>query len=142
MVLIRTIRLFEWIHYLRNYTDLNMQLKKSKSVLPKHKKNLLLTADFCWVESNVAASKICGRQPLKALKCMVCSGRPYHFKCFKGCLPQILLGPFLNTLPQIYMPLKISWNWMIILWPSMSDNFLFKFSRSKNKWRKIRQLEI
>ena len=22
----------------------------------------------------------------------------YHFKFFKGCLPQILLGPFLNTL--------------------------------------------
>ena len=31
-------------------------------------------------------SKICGRQPLKKLK---------------GCLPQILLGPFLNTLSQI-----------------------------------------
>ena len=25
-------------------------------------------------------------------------GRPYHFKIFKGCLPQILLGPFLNTM--------------------------------------------
>ena len=23
---------------------------------------------------------------------------PYHFKLFKGCLPQVLLGPFLNTL--------------------------------------------
>ena len=28
----------------------------------------------------------------------VCGSRPYHFKFFKGCLPQILLGPFLNTL--------------------------------------------
>ena len=27
--------------------------------------------------------------------------RPYTFKVFKGCLPQILLGPFLNTLSQI-----------------------------------------
>ena len=27
--------------------------------------------------------------------------RPYHFKFFKGCLSQILLGPFLNTLIQI-----------------------------------------
>ena len=35
-------------------------------------------------------SKICGRQPLKN-----------PFKFFKGCLPQILLGPFLNTLSQI-----------------------------------------
>ena len=35
-------------------------------------------------------SKICGRQPLKKLKGF-----------FKGCLPQILLGPFLNTLSQL-----------------------------------------
>ena len=27
--------------------------------------------------------------------------RPYHFKFFKGCLPQILLGPFLNTLTKL-----------------------------------------
>ena len=26
------------------------------------------------------------------------SSRPYEFKFFNGCLPQILLGPFLNTL--------------------------------------------
>ena len=29
---------------------------------------------------------------------MVCLSRPYPFKSFKGCLPQILLGPLLNTL--------------------------------------------
>ena len=28
-------------------------------------------------------------------------GRPYPFKFFKGCLPQILLGPFLNNLTQL-----------------------------------------
>ena len=27
--------------------------------------------------------------------------RPYHFKFFKGSLPQILLGPFLKTLVHI-----------------------------------------
>ena len=32
---------------------------------------------------------------------MVCLGRPYHFNFFKGCLLQILLGPFLNTLNHI-----------------------------------------
>ena len=32
---------------------------------------------------------------------MVCLNRPYPFKFFKGCLPQILLGPFLNTLSQM-----------------------------------------
>ena len=31
---------------------------------------------------------------------MVCLrlGRPYPLKLFKGCVPQILLAPFLNTL--------------------------------------------
>ena len=44
-------------------------------------------------------SKICGRQP--AL------GKPYPFKFLKGCcLPQILLGPFLNTLSQLTLTLK------------------------------------
>ena len=36
---------------------------------------------------------------------MVCLSRPwsrpYHFKFFKSCLPQILLGPSLNTMSQI-----------------------------------------
>ena len=26
---------------------------------------------------------------------------PYHFKFFKGCLPQILLGQFLSNLPHM-----------------------------------------
>ena len=30
-----------------------------------------------------------------------CLSRPYPFKSFKGCLPQILLGPFLNTLSHM-----------------------------------------
>ena len=29
----------------------------------------------------------------------------YHFKFFKGYLPQILLGPFLNTLTHFIPPL-------------------------------------
>ena len=33
----------------------------------------------------------------------VCLSRPYPFKFFKGCLPQILLGPLLNTLSHISM---------------------------------------
>ena len=34
--------------------------------------------------------------------------RPYPLKIFKGCLPQILHGPFLNTLSHIMMPKTIS----------------------------------
>ena len=51
-------------------------------------------------------SKTCGRQPLKNLKryglLQIYWSRPYHFKFFKGCLPQILLSPFLNTLSHIF----------------------------------------
>ena len=35
------------------------------------------------------------KTPLKTLK-------GYERKYFKGCLPQILPGPFLNTLPHLY----------------------------------------
>ena len=30
-------------------------------------------------------------------------GRPYNFKFFQGCLPQILRGLYLNTLTQILL---------------------------------------
>ena len=46
------------------------------------------------------------------LNCRSCGGKyvgmglvtyqvPYHFKIFKGCLSQILLGPFMNALPHV-----------------------------------------
>ena len=52
----------------------------------------LLLSYFIWdkVFKN-GPSEICGRQPLSNLKWL-----------FKGCLPQILLGPFLNTLPHFF----------------------------------------
>ena len=34
---------------------------------------------------------------------MVCLNRTYHFKFFKGCLPQILLGIFLNTFSHLFL---------------------------------------
>ena len=34
---------------------------------------------------------------------VIWSNRPYHFKYFKGCLPEILLGPLLNTFSQIFL---------------------------------------
>ena len=45
---------------------------------------------------------------------------PYHFKFFKGCLPQNLLGPFLNTLTQIIPSYKKQLiyliNWLVSIW--------------------------
>ena len=46
-------------------------------------------------------SKICGRQLLKNLKGYGLLSRPYPFIFFEGCLPQVSLGPFLNTLSNI-----------------------------------------
>ena len=34
---------------------------------------------------------------------MVCLSRPNTFKFFKGCLPQILLSPLLNTLSDLLL---------------------------------------
>ena len=47
--------------------------------------------------------KICGWQPLKIFKEYGLLSRPYSFKAFKGCLPQILLGPFLNTFSHMFL---------------------------------------
>ena len=33
----------------------------------------------------------------------MCLSRPYYVKFFKGCLPQVLLGSFLNTLSHIFV---------------------------------------
>ena len=46
--------------------------------------------------------KICGRAPLKNLK------RYGLLKFFKGCLPQILIGSFMNTLSQMYLRLYLA----------------------------------
>ena len=40
---------------------------------------------------------------LKIWSDMVCLSRPYHFRSSYRCLPQILLGPFLNTLPHMIL---------------------------------------
>ena len=41
----------------------------------------------------------------------ICERQPYHFKYFKRCLPQILLGSFLNILTRTQGWEVKSWNW-------------------------------
>ena len=43
-------------------------------------------------------SKICGREPLKILKGYSLLKQTIFLQIFKGCHPQFLLGPLLNTL--------------------------------------------
>ena len=51
-------------------------------------------------------SRICGRQSFKNLEGYGLPKADYFnfsFKFFKGCLPQTLSGPFLNTLSHIFL---------------------------------------
>ena len=61
---------------------------------------------------------------------MVCLSRPYHFKFLKGCLPQISLGPFLNTLCNMILR-KIAYSY----WKAFKKDFLAltNFSRKMRK---------
>ena len=46
-------------------------------------------------------TKTCGRQPLKNLIGYGVFKQTISLQIFKGCLPQKLLGPFLNTLSHL-----------------------------------------
>ena len=48
-------------------------------------------------------SKICGRQPVKNLKWYGLLRKTISLQVFKGYSPQILFGPFLNTLTQLFI---------------------------------------
>ena len=54
----------------------------------------------------------------KVWRDMVCLSRPYPFKFFKGCLPQVLLDPLLNTLSQMFLRSGASDRkvWLEIFW--------------------------
>ena len=48
----------------------------------------------------------------KKFEVIYSASKPYHFKFIKGCHPQILFGPLLNTLTHlqnnIYLKLQVS----------------------------------
>ena len=54
---------------------------------------------------------------------MVCLSRPYHIKLFKGCLLQLLLGPFWISWP-ICMIVTFSLFLMLFDTSSLFDNYL------------------
>ena len=62
-------------------------------------------------------------------------GIPYHFNFFKGCLPQILRGPFLNTLIQIFVLFIFACQTKMIT--DYRFIYLIHFSRSIVRYQKI-----
>ena len=86
------------------------QLEKRSTILSLRKQSLLgwYVTDLKWSYKWVKVFKngpntICGKQPLKNFKWYGLPGRPYR-------LPQILLGPFLNTMTQI--KIRAFWSWL------------------------------
>ena len=65
--------------------------------------------------------------------------RPYPFKFSKGCFPQILLGPFLNTLSQILLILTTKFSLMKLRILKLSLQYyyclhLHSITTKKNSW--------
>ena len=89
------------------------------------------TLDIIW--DNVfwnGPSKICGRQLLTMWSGMVYLNRLYYLKFFKCCLPQILLGPFRNTLSN----LTVFWFlycWLIVTYSSQVSGFIVTIENVK-----------
>ena len=79
-----------FVRFFRNLTDIR-QSRGSKSDI------------FNWVKIfKNGPSKIFGRQPLNNLKWYGLPKQTISLQIFKGCLPQVLLGLFLNTLTQLF----------------------------------------
>ena len=92
---------------------------------------LLLTLSIINFEHVIAcwgSSKICGRQLLKN-----CFNRSYHFNFFKGCLPQILLGPFINTLSHLFIWAFAFWVIVLRNVCTSKDTFLMMMIQYKLK---------
>ena len=60
--------------------------------------------------------------------------RPYSFKFFKGCLPQILLGPFLNTLTHVS---RLRCDILNCFEVNIEENRMVTFTRCKKKKKKL-----
>ena len=76
-------------------------------------------------------------------------GRPQPFKFFKGCLPQILLGPFLNNLSQILFKIKLRTLVVVVslTFPNLRKENLTKIllghpniNSIRNKFESIREI--
>ena len=59
---------------------------------------------------------------------MDCLSRSYHFKLFKGYLPQISFCPFLNIFSQIKFVANDLKRVLGVEWDTQNDEFVFHFS--------------
>ena len=50
--------------------------------------------------------------------------KKFDFNLFKGCLPQILLGAFLNTLTHIWLHVKVTCNSKFEMFEGLHNCFI------------------
>ena len=83
-----------------NFLPLPLIKKRKHHFCPLHKKTHSLIL-FGTNYSKNGPSENCGREPLKNLKWYGLFNQTSSLHIFKGSLPQISLGPFLDTLPHL-----------------------------------------
>ena len=99
-----------WIKHLLE----NMIIRKGKTNLKEHLPLAHKTINSCGIltvfcgtkKLNLSTKYGTNYSRIDQVK-LVDDSRPYHFNFFKGCLPQIFLGLFLNTLTHIWQFKKI-----------------------------------
>ena len=68
---------------------------------------------------------------------MICLSRLYHIKSFKGCLPQISIVPFLNTLSHVH---SVKLNFSSTELTFMRDDLLYDRCTSPAIKKRIQKL--
>ena len=68
---------------------------------------------------------------------MICLSRLYHIKSFKGCLPQISIVPFLNTLSHVH---SVKLNFSSTELTFMRDDLLYDRCTSSAIKKRIQKL--
>ena len=58
---------------------------------------------------------------------MVCLSRLYSSKFFKGCLPQILIGPFFEYFVSFSSRSQVYWIYSQVDWHKLTDCIQFSF---------------
>ena len=87
-------------------------------------------------------NKICGRQPSKTWSDIVCLNKPYHLEFFKGCLPQILPGPLLNTLSPFTQPMQNSEYADKVKYNSKMLHLGIKNDEHKKEWKVTQSCQV
>ena len=78
----------------------------------------------------------------KKLEVILCLNKPYHLEFFKGCLPQILPGPLLNTLSPFTQPMQNSEYADKVKYNSKMLHLGIKNDEHKKEWKVTQSCQV